>query len=59
MGGGRGMSRIRSTDNYFPPMQIQPPGSMARVQEREALTQQLEELETLLKEIREGLKKFR
>ena len=59
MGGGRGMSGVRSTDVYPLPMQMRPPGSTARVQKREALTQQLEELETQLKDIRERLKKFR
>ena len=59
MGDGRGMSGVRSTDVYPPPMQMQPPSSTARVQEREALTQQLEELETQSNDIRERLKKFR
>ena len=59
MGGGRGMSGVRSMDVYPPPMQMQPSGSMARVKEREALTQHLEELETQLRDIRERLKKFR
>ena len=59
MRGGRGMSGVRSTDVYPPPMQMQPPSSIARVREREFLTKQLEELETQLKGIRERLKKLR
>ena len=59
VGGGRGMSGVRSTDVYPPPIQMQPPGSTAKIQERKVLTQQLEELETQLKDIRERLKKFR
>ena len=61
MGGGRGMGASRDAVAYpnYPYMQLQTPDSTDKVQETEALRQQLEKLENQLNKMRERLEKLR
>jgi hypothetical protein len=61
VGGGMGMGRVRGVAAYpyRPSMQLQTPDSTVSIQEKEALMQQLDELEKQLKEVKGRLEKLR
>ena len=58
MRGGRGIRRADSTAMYPPSMQLTPPFSTARAQERDVLAQRIEELEEQLKDVRRRLEEL-
>lgn len=58
LGGGGGMRRADSTAMYPPSMQLRPPYSTARAQERDVLAQRIEELEEQLKDVRRRLEEL-
>ena len=58
MRGGRGMRRADSTATYPPSMQLRPPYSTARAQERDVLAQRIEKLEEQLKDVRRRLEEL-
>lgn len=58
LGGGRGMRRADSMAMYPPSMQLRPPYSTDRAQERDVLAQRIEELEEQLKDVRRRLEEL-